>query len=230
MRALAAIKRSDQRLHDAHGAVVGARIAPSFQIVRIVHMPVAEFGGFVLIEPEMNAQRKLRILKCVGETEVCGRVVSRIAAKDDQHVNFAATHVGNQFFQRFGLIDGIGIDRVGVENRVTDIAQALRSWREQAREHGRLMVADNDDAGAAMALKSRSQCLEEFRLSSPYPMARDCLPSIRQQWRQQIARSHRPQASRWSAFAPVALGLLSTTYIRFILPLSGLRRLAKSRA
>ena len=35
--------------------------------------------------------------------------------------------------------------------------------------------------------------------------------------------------SRWSAFAPVELGVLSTTYSRFISPASGLRRLAKSR-
>ena len=50
-RALAVIERSDQRLDDADGAVVGAGIAPGFEFVRLVHVPLTEFGGFVLIEP-----------------------------------------------------------------------------------------------------------------------------------------------------------------------------------
>ena len=49
MRAFAIVKRSNQRLHDTHSTVVSAAIAPSFQIVRAVHMPLAKLGGFVLI-------------------------------------------------------------------------------------------------------------------------------------------------------------------------------------
>jgi hypothetical protein len=32
-------------------------------------------------------------------------------------------HVGDEFFDRFGLIDRIRIDWVGVENRLADVAE-----------------------------------------------------------------------------------------------------------
>src|SRR6202030_4245067 len=50
---LAAIERSNQGLHNAHGAVVRTSIAPRFKIMRFVHMPLAEFGGLVLIKAEV---------------------------------------------------------------------------------------------------------------------------------------------------------------------------------
>jgi hypothetical protein len=65
-------------------------------------------------------------LLSVGEVKIGGRVVSWIAAEDDQQVNLAAVHVGDKIFNRFGLIDRIGIDRIGVENGFADIAQASR--------------------------------------------------------------------------------------------------------
>ena len=50
---LAAIERHDQRLDDADRAIVGARIAPGLQIVRLRDVPVAPAGGFIRIEPQM---------------------------------------------------------------------------------------------------------------------------------------------------------------------------------
>ena len=50
-------------------------------------------------------------------------------------------------------------------------------------------------------------------------------PSARTNCSISAARSGR----RWSALAPVEVGVLSTTYSRLISPASGLRRLAKSR-
>ena len=41
------------RLNDADGAVVSASIAPRFQFVRLVDVPLTQFGGFVLIEAEV---------------------------------------------------------------------------------------------------------------------------------------------------------------------------------
>ena len=55
-RALTVIKRSNQRLDDADCAIVSAGIAPRFEFVRGIDMPLAEFGGFVLIEAVMNTQ------------------------------------------------------------------------------------------------------------------------------------------------------------------------------
>ena len=44
------IHRLDQRLNDGRGAVLGARVAPGFQIVRLRHMPVAPRRGLVVVE------------------------------------------------------------------------------------------------------------------------------------------------------------------------------------
>ena len=55
----------------------------------------------------MHAQRNIGILERVGEVKIGGRIVGRIAAEDDQHVHLAGPHVGDQIFQRLGLIDRV---------------------------------------------------------------------------------------------------------------------------
>ena len=99
VRALAVVERRDQRLHDAHRAVIGAGVAPGFEIVRLVHVPLAEFGGLVLVKPEMHAERNAWTLERVGEAKVGGRIVGGIAAQDDQHVHLGGAHVGDQVFE-----------------------------------------------------------------------------------------------------------------------------------
>ena len=55
-RRLAVIKRHDQRLDDGDGAVVSARIAPHFQLMRLRDMPLAILGGLVVVKAEAHAQ------------------------------------------------------------------------------------------------------------------------------------------------------------------------------
>src|ERR1700728_1036782 len=81
--ALAVIKGSDQRLNNADGAVVGACIAPSLKFMRLIDMPLAEFGGFVLIEAVMHAQRNFAAGHGFGKVEIGGRIVGWIAPEDD---------------------------------------------------------------------------------------------------------------------------------------------------
>ena len=121
--ALAVVKRRDQRLNDAGRAVVGAGVAPGFEFVRRIDMPLAKLGGFVLIEAIVHAQRNLAARHSVGKVKIGGRIVNRIAAENDQQIDFAATHVGDEIFNRFGLIDWIRIDRFGVENSFADVAE-----------------------------------------------------------------------------------------------------------
>ena len=52
--ALAVVERLDQRLNDADGAVVGAGIAPGFEIVSFGNVPLAEFAGLVAMGAEIN--------------------------------------------------------------------------------------------------------------------------------------------------------------------------------
>ena len=65
------------------------------------------------------------LFRTFGEIEIGGRVVGRIAAENDQQIDFARIDVGDEVFDRFGLIDGIRIDWVGVENGLADVAQRL---------------------------------------------------------------------------------------------------------
>ena len=59
MRALALIERLDQRLDDRDRAVVGARVAPRFEIMSFRNVPVTKFGSFIFVLAEMNAQLRL---------------------------------------------------------------------------------------------------------------------------------------------------------------------------
>ena len=60
------------------------------------------------------------------KVEIHGRVVDRIAADDDQHIDVARVHVRDQLAQAFDLVDGIGIERIGVDYGLAGVAQAQR--------------------------------------------------------------------------------------------------------
>ena len=91
------------------------------------------------------------------------------------------------------------------------------------------MIARDHHAGTAVAfqlLQNGSGISAALR-----PMlAADVVPDSCPELAQTNSISSARIGNRWSAFAPVELGVLSTTYRRLMLPASGLRRLAKSRA
>ncbi len=153
MRALAGVQRRNQRLHNAHRAVISASIAPCFEIVRLVHVPLAKLGSLVLVKTEMDAERNARTLQRIRETEVGGSIVGRISAQDDQHVHLAAAHVCDQILQRLSLIHRVGIDRIGIEDRLADIAQGLIDGVGQSVDGRRLMISGDHHARTAMAFQ-----------------------------------------------------------------------------
>ena len=71
-RTLGVVERSDQRLDDADGAVEGAGIAPGFEFMRGVDVPLAEFGGFVLIEAVVDAEWDLPLLSASAKFRSAG--------------------------------------------------------------------------------------------------------------------------------------------------------------
>ena len=85
-------------------------------------MPLAQVGSFVLIQPQMNPQRNVCVLEGVRKIEISRRIVRRISASDQQDIDFARAHVSDEFSQRFGLIDRIRVDRIGVEDGLADVA------------------------------------------------------------------------------------------------------------
>ncbi len=62
----------------------------------------------------------------------------------------------DQIVQRSELVDRIRFHRVGVDHRLADIAQRVRSWRAPARERRRLAIAGDDQARALDALAGRA--------------------------------------------------------------------------
>ena len=116
--------------------------------MRRVDVPLAEFGGLVLIKAVVDSQRDFAARHHVGEVQIGGRVVGRISAEDDQQIDFAAAHVGDEIFDRFGLIDWIRVSRVSVENSLADIAQLLIYCMNTSVNVGRLMVTGNHQSGA----------------------------------------------------------------------------------
>ena len=123
MGALAAVERLNQRLNDADRAVVGAGIAPGFEIVRFGNVPLAKLGGLVAMRAEKHFQIDGIRFQRRSEFEFGGRVVNRVAAENQQQIDFAGAHVFDERMQRFVSVDRIGVDRFGVEDRLADVAK-----------------------------------------------------------------------------------------------------------
>ena len=183
MRALARVERRDQRLDDADGSVIGARIAPGFEVMRFIHMPVAVLRSLVLIKPVMDAERDVGALQRVGETEISGRVVDRVPAHDHQQIHFARAHVGHKIAQGFGLIHGVGVDRVGVDDGLADVPECAFMRVRESMNRGRLVIAGDDDAGSLVPRKISGNCATTSGLSRA---------SAVQHWRD----SNRPAVAR----------------------------------
>ena len=91
--ALPAVEWLDERLDNTDGAVVSARVTPGFEIMRLVDVPMAEFCGLVLVHTEMNTKRDVAAFQGVGKAKINGRIVSRVATQNYQHVHLARLHV-----------------------------------------------------------------------------------------------------------------------------------------
>ncbi len=104
MRGLAVVKRRDQRLHDCDGAIVRARVAPRLEVMRGGNVPVTDIGRFVVVETQVRAQ--LNFVQPIQiEPQIDRRVISRIAADDDERFYSAVVDVSDEFAQRLSLID-----------------------------------------------------------------------------------------------------------------------------
>src|SRR5664280_1864444 len=79
-RRLPAVERLEERLEDRDGAVESARIAPGFELVRLVHVPRAVLARLVVVEPEARAESDL--LQPLDEAEVRWSVERGVAAED----------------------------------------------------------------------------------------------------------------------------------------------------
>ena len=85
--------------------------------------------------------------------EVGRRGVDRVAAEDDEDVDPAGVHVGDELAQRLQLIDRRGLDRLGVDDRRAGVAERLVHRVRERVDGRRLAVAGDHEARAAMRLQ-----------------------------------------------------------------------------
>ena len=119
--------------------------------MRFRHLPLADLAGFVGVQAEADAQ--LGFLQAIAHAEFHRRIEGRIAAEDEQHFHGAGIQIFHQIQQRSQLIDGVGFDRVGVEDRLADVAQLLVHDGGERVNDGRLLFARDHDAGAFVRLQ-----------------------------------------------------------------------------
>ena len=154
--AMSAIKRSNQRLNKAHRAVEGAGIAPLLQVVSSAHVPVAILRGFILIEPEMHPQSNF--VQRVQEVQVRRCVIHRIGVEHQQHVHFAAVHLGRKLAKLLQLRSRRkGIDRIGVAHRLSYRAQRRVDGMRQCVRGRSLRIAHHHHGCAAVGLQILDQ-------------------------------------------------------------------------
>ena len=166
----AAVERCDQRLNDRRGAVVAAHIAPLFEEVRFRNLPMTQRRRLIVVQPESNAQ--LHFVERRREVEVGRGREHRVARHDDQQVDLAGVHVGDEVTNRCELIDRFGLNRLRMENRGADVAECLIDRVRERVDLGRLMIAGEDDAPAAMRLEILGDGVQELvgsRRSRPSP-------------------------------------------------------------
>src|SRR5581483_4980557 len=142
------IERSDQRLDDGDGAVIGPRLTPGLKIMGFWNMPVAELSRFVIVKTKVHAQ--LYLQEILGELEVSRRGVRRVRAEDEQDVHLAGFYVLDQLAKRLHLVHGICFDRVRIDHRLAGVAERNVHRMSQGMNGGRLSIARHHDARTAV--------------------------------------------------------------------------------
>ena len=103
---------------------------------------------FVFVQTEVHTDRHLVHRVC--ELQIGRRGVHRVAADDDQHVDFAGIHVGDQIAKRGELVDRLGLDGIGVHDGGAGVAERVVHCVRESVHLRRLMIAGDDETAAAM--------------------------------------------------------------------------------
>ena len=161
-----AVQGKDQRLDDAQCASNRARVSPRFEIVSAGDMPLRLGGCFVHRVPERDRVRDLRHRR--GEVEIGGGIEHRIAAEDDERLDRARRHRGDEGSQRAHARKR-RVPRFVVADRRACVAER-RVQRADGGVHGRgLAFPSHDQSLAAIRQKVLGEGVDPARVDTREP-------------------------------------------------------------
>ncbi len=143
-RRFAAVKGKNERLDNARRSVPALGVSPAFQIMGAGQMPFRDGGRLILIKAEANRNRNLR--NRLGEVQIGGSVVSRIAADDQQRGDLAVINLLRQVLDRLEMSEAIGIGLVDQRHSCPDSANLLINRVGKGMDGGRGRGPDGDQA------------------------------------------------------------------------------------
>ena len=142
VRAVSAIERRDHGLNDGDGSVVGARIGPTLQVMRLVDVPHAHRTRLVHMRAKMHGVGDL--VERSLELQIGGRGVERVDAQHDKPLHLAGVHVADKRLEVCNLLSGHGVHRLGVDDRLADVAQpGIQRVSRDVNLPGSLLAGDD---------------------------------------------------------------------------------------
>ena len=67
--------------------------------MRCRNVPVAKLGRFILIQTVVDAELHLAAVEYLGKVQIGGRIVNRVAAQNDEQVDFVTLNIIDEFFK-----------------------------------------------------------------------------------------------------------------------------------
>ena len=149
-KALRAVERLDQGLHDARRAIGGAGVAPALEEVGERHVPAREATRFVPVGADVDdGARAAQVLEGRCEVEVGGSAVGGVGAQDQKTVDRAFVDRRRQSGQvPFARTAAVGCPVV--RHRRAGVAERRVQGVHGGVDSRRLTVAGDDQAGAAV--------------------------------------------------------------------------------
>src|SRR5258706_11933089 len=129
--------------------------------MRFINVPLTKLCSFVLVEAKMRTKWDLTVLENIRKVQIGGCIVGWITAKNHEQVNLASVNVNDEIFYRFGLVNGISVDRIGVENRLANIAKLPVDGVDECMHVRGLVITSNNDAGITVSSQVDQQRVEE---------------------------------------------------------------------
>ena len=194
-------------------AVVRARVAPLFEKVRAVDVPVAQRRRLVVEEPDVDA-RAAPSRSASANLRSAGALKTGIAAENHEQLHGAGVDVLDQRAERRRSAATDPRRRIGDDDRRADVAERLID-RVREGVHGRRAAARRRPRRplAACGRQILHRCADEavdLFVAEPPARCRPATPASNARARSAstwLALS----GSRWSAIDPVGVGVGSAT-------------------